>query len=114
MRVNVPAPATARTSRPANAPRAVDRDAARATRPVPRLVATWLVAYAALTAVCVGLGLLVTEASLTAGLRRWDVSVNRWFVHQRTATLDSLTAVGSHLAETPTVIGIGLVVVGLV
>ncbi len=62
----------------------------------------------------VGLGIFLTDASAAAGIRRWDESVNRWFVHQRTGTLDSLTAVGSHLAETPTVVGVGLVVVALV
>ena len=48
------------------------------------------------------------------GLRHWDVSVNRWFVRQRTGALDAVTAVGSHLAETPTVVGVGLIVVALV
>ena len=86
----------------------------RELRPATRLVVTWFAAYALLSAACVGLGVLITDAGLTAGMRRWDVSVNRWFVHQRTGTIDSLTAVGSHLAETPTVIGVGLVVVALV
>jgi len=81
---------------------------------VAHLVVTWLVAYAVLTASWVGLGLLVTDAHITVGVRRWDVSVERWFAHRRTGVLDSLTAVGSHLAETPTVIGVGLVVVALV
>ena len=56
----------------------------------------------------------MTDTSAAAGIRRWDESVNRWFVHQRTGALDSLTAVGSHLAETPTVVGVGLLVVALV
>src|SRR4051812_33646850 len=86
----------------------------RTEHPGARLVATFLVAYVALSAVCVGLGFALTDAGLAAGIRRWDVSVNRWFVGQRTGTLDSITAVGSHLAETPTVVGVGLIVVALV
>jgi undecaprenyl-diphosphatase len=74
----------------------------------------FVVAYVALTAGCVALGFLITEAGATAGIRRWDVAVNRWFVGRRTGALDALTAVGSHLAETPTVIGLGLIVVALV
>jgi len=116
MRVSYPAPAPAgsleRTT-PASTPGESRLDH-RTAHPVARLVATFLVAYVALTAVCVGLGLALTDAGLAAGIRRWDVSVNRWFVGQRTGTLDSLTAVGSHLAETPTVVGVGLIVVALV
>jgi undecaprenyl-diphosphatase len=115
MRVTYPAPATTgdphRIDEPRTRPR---RDAATDTHPVLVLLGWFLLAWAALTATCVGLGLLITHAATAAGIRRWDVSVNRWFVHQRTGALDRLTAVGSHLAETPTVVGVGLLVVGLV
>jgi membrane-associated phospholipid phosphatase len=84
------------------------------TRTIARLAATFVLAYALLTAACVGLGLFLTDAGAAVGIRRWDESVNRWFVHQRTGTLDALTAVGSHLAETSTVVGLGLIVVALV
>jgi undecaprenyl-diphosphatase len=87
---------------------------ARDEHPWLRLVGAFLAAYAILTAACVGLGLLITHSAATAGVRHWDVSVNRWFVQQRTDTVNRLTGVGSHLAETPTVVGIGLVVVALV
>src|SRR4051812_49227870 len=72
-----------------------------APRPVLPLLGSFVVAYVALSAAFVGLGLLITDAGVTAGIRRWDVSVNRWLVHGHTGTLDTLTAVGSHLAETP-------------
>ncbi len=66
-------------------------------------------AYVVLTAVLVGIGyLLVDELS---GVRRWDVSVNRWFVRGRDAGFNDATSVGSHLAETLTVIVLGLIVV---
>jgi membrane-associated phospholipid phosphatase len=81
--------------------------------PVARLAAVFVLTYVALSAICIALRLLVTRASLTAGVRRWDVSVNRWLAARRTGGLDAVTAVGSHLAETPTVIGAGLVVVAL-
>jgi hypothetical protein len=39
----------------------------------------------------------------------WDDSVNRWFVTQRTATLNSVSSVGSALGATLTIIGIAVV-----
>src|SRR6478736_3430995 len=109
MRVTYPAPAPAGHSDGlGTSTHPVERD------PATRLVLTFLAAYAVLTAACIGLGLLITDAAATAGIRHWDVSVNRWFVRQRTGAIDSMTAVGSHLAETPTVIAVGLVVVALV
>src|SRR6478672_4338625 len=117
MRVTYPAPARAGHSDGLDTgTHPVDRDPAtrRDTHPAIRLVLAFLAAYAVLTAACIGLGLLITDAAATAGIRHWDVSVNRWFVRQRTGAIDSMTAVGSHLAETPTVIAVGLVVVALV
>src|SRR3954447_17031061 len=97
-------------TRPGDTVRTVGHDA----HPMLRLAGVFVVAYAILTAACVGLGLLITHAHATSGLRHWDVSINRWFVRQRTGALDAVTAIGSHLAETPTVVGVGLVVVALV
>ena len=117
MRVTYPAPARAGHSDAlGTSTHPVGRDPAtrRDAHPAIRLVLTFLAAYAVLTAACIGLGLLITDAAATAGIRHWDVSVNRWFVRQRTGAIDSMTAVGSHLAETPTVIAVGLVVVALV
>jgi len=112
MRVTSGAPATTGSLDPvASRP---DPATERDTRPWLHLVGAFLAAYVILSAACIGIGLLVTHAGITAGIRRWDVSVNRWFVHERTDTLNRLTGVGSHLAETTTVVGIGLVVVALV
>lgn len=83
------------------------------THPGRELIVWWSAASVVLAGVMVGLGLLVTQVGGTRGLRHWDVSVNRWFVHQRTGSLTSVSDVGSHLAETPTVIGVGLLVVVL-
>lgn len=86
---------------------------AATTHPGRTLIAWWLAAYVVLAGVTVGLGLLVTQVGATRGLRHWDVTMNRWFVHQRTGTLTAVSNVGSHLAETPTVVGVGLLVVAL-
>jgi undecaprenyl-diphosphatase len=112
MRVTSGAPATTGPLEPVSASPEITTE--RDARPWLHLAGAFLAAYAILSAACIGLGLLVTHAGVTAGIRRWDVSVNRWFVHERTDTLNRLTGVGSHLAETPTVVGIGLVVVALV
>ena len=67
-----------------------------------------VVAYLTLTACMVGVGLLVASG----GRGGWDdIGVNRWFVGERTATLDDFTALGSRMAETLTVIAIAVVVV---
>src|SRR6478752_10609241 len=112
MRVTSGAPATTGSLDPvASRP---EPAAARDAHPWLHLAGAFVAAYVIFSAACIGIGLLVTHAGLTAGIRRWDVSVNRWFVHERTDAVNRLTGVGSHLAETPTVIGIGLVVVALV
>ncbi len=80
-----------------------------AAHPVRASVGLFLASYVVLSAIMVGLGLLVTHS--LRGVTRWDVSVNRWFVHQRTGSLNALTQVGSHLAETLTVIAVALVIV---
>ena len=81
----------------------------RGAHPVRSSVGLFLASYVVLSAVLVGLGLLVTHS--LHGLTRWDVSVNRWFVHQRTDSINRVTQVGSHLAETLTVIAVAFVVV---
>jgi undecaprenyl-diphosphatase len=55
----------------------------------------------------------VTDLPVTGGIRSWDVAVNRWLVGARTETWDSLSGVGSNLAGTPTVVGVGVLVVGV-
>ena len=81
----------------------------RHDHPVRSIVGLFLASYVVLSAVMVGLGLLATHS--LHGVTRWDVSVNRWFVHQRSGALNDATQVGSHLAETLTVIAVALVIV---
>jgi undecaprenyl-diphosphatase len=110
MRVSYPAPATIESATPATTGR---RDGRADPHPTRRLVGILLAAYAMLAAGCIALGLLITQAAYAAGIRRWDTSVTRSFARGRTGVLDDLTAVGSHLAATPTVVGVGLLVVTL-
>ncbi len=81
------------------------------SHPIATLAGLVIGSYLALTAVWIGLGALLTETSLFAGVRRWDVSVNRWFVDHRYSTINALTSVGSHLAETLTVIAVAAILV---
>lgn len=77
--------------------------------PARSMIGLFLASYVVLSAVMVGLGLLVTHS--LHGVTRWDVSVNRWFVHQRSGALNDATQIGSHLAETLTVIAVATVIV---
>jgi undecaprenyl-diphosphatase len=67
--------------------------------------------YIVMTLLLVGLGLVLVNVLLDGVVGRWDDSVNRWFVQQRTPTLDDLTVWGSRLGDTMTVIGIAAVAV---
>jgi membrane-associated phospholipid phosphatase len=71
------------------------------------LVQTMVVTYAALVAVMMAVGLLVTAAFERASLS-FDESVERWIVDNRTSLADGLSGVASELGHT-TVIVIGLV-----
>ena len=67
-----------------------------------------VIAYVAITACMVVIGRFAASDQHGG----WDdTGVNRWFVGERTAVLNDVTAVGSRLAETLTVIAIAVVVV---
>lgn len=57
----------------------------------------FLACYAAMVAVWVGIGEFITHST---SIQARDQSVAEWFVDTRTATLDSLSALGSNLAAT--------------
>ena len=63
----------------------------------------------ALTIVMLGLGFALTKLDATEGLRAWDNNAARWWVEQRTPSLDSLTHVGSMLSDTITAIAVTVV-----
>ena len=69
------------------------------------------VGYLVMTAVLVGMGLLLTRTLLDGPVTDWDASLNRWFFEHRTPALDDVTEWGSRLGDTATVIGIAGVAV---
>jgi membrane-associated phospholipid phosphatase len=81
----------------------------RTHRPIVSGGAVTFVGYVVITALLIGLGLILTKLLLGGPVGRWDTSVNRWFVTQRTPALNTVTSVGSILGASFTVIGIGLV-----
>jgi membrane-associated phospholipid phosphatase len=65
-----------------------------------------LVGFIVMTALLIGLGLLITKVLAGGPVSRWDNSLNQWFVAQRTPPLNSWTNVGSELGATFTIIGV--------
>jgi membrane-associated phospholipid phosphatase len=65
--------------------------------------------YVVMAALVIGLGLIITKWLAGGPVGTWEDSVNRWFVEQRTTTLDSVSRVGSDLGATLTIIGIAVV-----
>ena len=65
--------------------------------------------YVVMAALAIGLGLIVTKWLAGGPVGTWEDSVNRWFVEQRTTTLDSVSRAGSDLGATLTIIGIAVV-----
>jgi membrane-associated phospholipid phosphatase len=77
----------------------------RTHRPIVAGAAVAFVGYVVMTAVLVGLGLILTKLPVGGPAGRWDDSVERWFVTQRTTTLNTVTSVGSLMGASLTVIG---------
>ncbi|MFN8147102.1 MAG: phosphatase PAP2 family protein [Candidatus Nanopelagicales bacterium] len=59
-----------------------------------------------LALVLVGIGRAITSLPESTGYLVWENGVNDWFVSVRTPTLDTVTHVGSYLAETVTCIAL--------
>jgi membrane-associated phospholipid phosphatase len=81
----------------------------RTHHPIVVGAAVTLVGYLVMAALVVGLGLIITKLLVGGPVGRWDNSVNRWFVTQRTTTLNTVTNVGSLMGESFTIIGIAVV-----
>ncbi len=84
-----------------------------AERPIPVFLAAVALGYAALVALAVGAGLVLTELLLPiGGFAAWDESINRWLADRRDPTLEHLSWIGSTLAGgivIPVVVGFFLV-----
>lgn len=59
-----------------------------------------VVAYVVMTAIWVGIGLLITGPLGGSGLVRTDQDISEWFVEQRTPAWDDWSQIGSLLADT--------------
>ena len=81
----------------------------RTHRPAIAGGAVVVLGYIVMIALLIGLGLILTKLLVNGPVGTWDDSVNRWFVAQRTTTLDSVSRVGSDLGATLTIIGIAVV-----
>jgi membrane-associated phospholipid phosphatase len=80
----------------------------RAARPIVAGGAVVFAGYMVMTVLLIGLGLILTNLLVGGPVGTWDNSVNRWFVAQRTTTLNSVSSVGSTLGATLTIIGIAV------
>jgi membrane-associated phospholipid phosphatase len=95
-------------SEPTAAPATIERPTERPDggHEVVAAVATGLIGIAVLAAIFVALGFAIRGP--LAGVRRWDATVARWFFEQRSGTGNVLSHVGTWLAETPTVVVLGV------
>jgi membrane-associated phospholipid phosphatase len=84
-----------------------------AAHPMRAAVVVALAGFAVLAAVMIGVGLLLVHVLLPAGVGAWDNHVNQWFVGRRTPLLNTWTLWGSEIAMTPTVVGLGIVMVAI-
>jgi membrane-associated phospholipid phosphatase len=69
-----------------------------------------LAGYIVMAVLLIGLGFILTKWLAGGSVGRWDDSVNKWFVAQRTATLTKMSSLGSSLGATLTVIGVAVAV----
>lgn len=71
-----------------------------ARRPLAAALVIWIAAFVLLGAAIIGLGLLLTRVLLDAGLDAVDAEAIRWFVGERTATVDTLSRWASDVGST--------------
>ncbi len=68
--------------------------------------ATVAIGYAALALAAIALGVLLVEVILTGSVAHWDNGVINWLAEHRTPLETDWSWVGSHLAETGTVLAV--------
>jgi undecaprenyl-diphosphatase len=88
-------------------------DRLRALPPWAAALTVAVVGWAVVAAVMIGIGLLLVEVLIPGPVNDWDGSVVRTFVDARTAPFTDASVVGSGLADTLTVITIGLVLAAI-
>jgi membrane-associated phospholipid phosphatase len=80
-----------------------------AHRPLFAAVLVWVVSFLVLGAVVVGLGLLLTRVLLPAGLDTEDTTWIRWFIAERTGSLNAATRFGSDLGTTVVILAVSAI-----
>jgi undecaprenyl-diphosphatase len=83
----------------------------RGHHPVTVAVVVAILGWVVLGVITVGLGLLLTHVLPHGSVGRWDENVNDWFVTQRTTMLNGITAVGTTIGSTMTVVAVAAVAV---
>lgn len=83
----------------------------RTRRPIVAGSAVAAVGYVVVTALLVGIGLLLTKLLLDGAVGRWDASITHWFFDRRTPVLDTVTGWGSRLGDTVAVVAIAALAV---
>jgi len=78
-------------------------------RPLLAAVVVWAIAFVLLGALIIGLGLLLTHVLLPAGLGSEDASWVRWFVPERTPSLNTLTRFGSDLGSSAVILTVSAI-----
>ena len=77
--------------------------------PALAAVIVWVVAFVVMGAAIIGLGLLLTRVLLPAGLGAEDASWSRWFVTERTPTLNTMTAISSALGSSGVILTLSVI-----
>ena len=75
---------------------------------VRAVIRTGVVGVVVLAGLFVALGFAIT-GPLDSSVGHWDATVAQWFLEQRTSGGDFWSAAGTWLAETPVVVGLGIV-----
>ncbi len=74
--------------------------AAEGRSPAIPIALSFAAGWAALSAIFIGIGFLLTKVVLEGSRGAWDERVNRWLADHRTAWLDHVTALATFLANT--------------
>jgi undecaprenyl-diphosphatase len=88
------------------------RERAGIARPIAAGTVTAVIGFMALSALTIGLGLLVTRALSPGILGDWERAVSRWLVTHRNGTRTDVSLVASCFAETVTVLVVGAIAIG--
>jgi membrane-associated phospholipid phosphatase len=78
----------------------------RRRSPVVTVGGTYLALWAALSALTIGAGLVLTKLIVADGRGGWDADISRWLAVRRTGWLDDVTGAATAMANTMPVVGL--------